>query len=268
VSGLVDGRWQRNTYRPRTKEGAFARADARFRDWVCADGTSPFPPEKDRYHLYVSFACPWAHRALIFRTLKALEDVISVSVVDPVMGPDGWVFSNHPGSTLDTVNGCQYLHQVYALADATYSGSVTVPVLWDKRNGTIVNNESSEIIRMFNTEFNEFGNAELNFYPPTLRSEIDEINRLIYNNVNNGVYRAGFASTQEAYDKAFHALFGTLDELERRLASRRYLLGAQLTEADWRLFTTLVRFDSVYYGHFKCNARRLADYPNLWGYVR
>ena len=198
MSGLVDGRWERDTYRPRTKNGAFARADAQFRDWVRADGTSAFAPEKDRYHLYVSYACPWAHRALIFRKLKALEDVISVSVVDPIMGADGWFFSKHPGSTLDAVNGCQYLHQLYTLADAAYSGSVTVPVLWDKRSGAIVNNESSEIIRMLNSEFDEFGVAEPDFYPPTLRSEIGEINQLIYDRVNNGVYRAGFAANQEA----------------------------------------------------------------------
>ena len=218
-------------------------------------------------------ACPWAHRTLIFRQLKQLEQVISVSVVDPFMGEHGWAFtapdgSITPGSTPDDVNGARYLHEVYTLVKGDYTGRVTVPVLWDKQRKTIVNNESAEIIRMLNRAFDQWGDQALDFYPAGLRDGIDAINRIVYNNVNNGVYRCGFATTQQAYEEAFDALFSTVDELEGRLGRQRYLMGARLTEADWRLFTTLLRFDAVYYSHFKCNLRRIIDYPNLWGFAR
>jgi putative glutathione S-transferase len=235
---------------------------------VTRDGSSPFKAEQGRYHLYVSLACPWACRTLVFRKLKKLEDAISISIVDPLMGERGWEFTEGPGCIPDTVNGFSYLHQVYTLGRRDYTGRVTVPVLFDKRTKKIVNNESSEIIRMLNREFDDFADASLDFYPAPLRSEIDAINATVYDNVNNGVYKAGFATAQSEYERAFDALFATLDELEKRLARRRYLVGDRITEADWRLFTTLVRFDAVYVSHFKCNLRRLADYENLWGYAR
>jgi putative glutathione S-transferase len=244
------------------------RKESSFRDLVTADGSSGFKAEPDRYHLYVSLACPWAHRTLIFRRLKKLEDVISLSVVDPLMAEQGWAFSEGPGCIQDTVNGARYLHQVYTAARPDYTGRVTVPVLWDKDEGTIVNNESSEIIRMLNSEFDAFAGRDLDLYPPDLRSEIDAVNGRVYDNVNNGVYKCGFATTQEAYEEAFVALFTTLDMLEERLGRQRYLVGPNITEADWRFFTTLVRFDAVYVGHFKCNLRRIADYPNLSNYLR
>ncbi len=265
---MIDGVWHENDRGLHSRKGAFVRRDSQFRNWVTADGATGFKAEPGRYHLYVSLACPWAHRTLIFRRLKALEGVIGLSVVDPYWGADGWRFSDGPGCIPDTVNGRDYLHQIYALAKPDYSGRVTVPVLWDKEAGTIVSNESSEIIRMLNSAFDAFGDAGLDFYPEPLRGEIDRINAVVYDNVNNGVYKCGFAASQAAYDAAFDALFATLDELDARLGERRYLVGPRLTEADWRLFTTLIRFDAVYHGHFKCNLRRLADYANLSNYLR
>ena len=264
---LVDGVWQDRWYDTAKSGGRFVRQDSAFRGWVTADGSSGFPAEPGRYHLYVSYACPWAHRTLIFRALKKLEDAISLSVVDPYMGAQGWWFGDSPGTIPDTVNGRTYLHEVYTCADPHYSGRVTVPVLWDKLAGTIVSNESSEIIRMFNSAFDAWGDASLDFCPEPLREEIDAVNAVVYENVNNGVYRCGFATSQEAYEEAFDALFSTLDDLDARLARQRYLVGDRITEADWRLFTTLVRFDPVYHGHFKCNRQRLRDYPNLWNYI-
>lgn len=249
-------------------KGEFVRQASAFRDRVTADGSSGLAAEPGRYHLYVSFACPWAHRAIIFRKLKELESVIGMTVVDPIRDERGWAFTNAPGCGPDTVNGFRFLSEAYQATDPRFDGRVTVPVLWDTRERRIVNNESAEVIRMLNSEFDAWGRADLDFYPKALRSRIDAVNEEIYAKVNNGVYRCGFATMQEAYDEAFDKLFATLDRLEQRLATRRYLVGDALTEADWRLFTTLVRFDPVYHGHFKCNLRRLADYPNLWGHTR
>ncbi|CAM5454338.1 putative glutathione S-transferase [Aquamicrobium terrae] len=271
---LVEGKWQDRWYETKQSGGRFVRGQSQWRDQVTPDGrpaegrTRGFKAEPGRYHLYVSLACPWAHRTLIFRKLKKLEDIISVSVVDPFMGENGWTFRKQDGATGDTLYGLDFLHQVYTRADPAYSGRVTVPVLWDKQGQTIINNESSEIIRMLNSAFDAWGDASLDFYPQALRAEIDALNDLIYPAVNNGVYRAGFATTQEAYEEAFGELFSTLDQLEERLSRQRYLTGERITEADWRLFTTLVRFDPVYVGHFKCNLRRIADYPNLSNYLR
>ena len=256
------------------EDGEFVRTTSGFRNWVTADGSAGpsgsagFQAEPGRYHLYISHACPWAHRTMIFRKLKGLEEVISVSVVHPLMPAESWVFGEYPGSTEDHLFDAKFLYEIYERAEPGFSEVVTVPVLWDKQRQTIVNNESSEIIRMLNSAFDGFGNAELDFYPTELRNEIDEINQRVYENVNNGVYRAGFATSQKAYDAAYERLFSTLDELEERLSSQRYLVGDQITEADWRLFTTLVRFDAVYYNHFKTNKKRLIEYPNLWGYTR
>ena len=258
----------------KTVNGEFVRSESSFRNWVTNDGSAGptgeggFAAEPGRYHLYVSYACPWAHRTLIFRTLKGLEDVISVSVVHPLMPAESWVFGKYPGATEDHINQSHYLYENYLKADPGCNVLVTVPVLWDKKQQTIVNNESSEIIRMFNSAFDKFGNADVDFYPQALRNEIDAINEAVYNNVNNGVYRAGFAQTQHAYNNAYDRLFNTLDELEEKLSRQRYLVGNQITEADWRLFTTLVRFDAVYYNHFKTNKKRLIEYPNLWAYTR
>ncbi|HEV7255093.1 MAG TPA: glutathione S-transferase family protein [Mesorhizobium sp.] len=271
---LVNGEWRDQWYDTKSTGGAFKRQDAKWRDWVTADGAPApgrersFKAEPGRYHLYVSLACPWAHRTLIFRKLKKLEDAISVSVVHHFMGEHGWTFEPEEGATGDDFYSLKYLHQIYTKADPNVSGRVTVPVLWDKREETIVNNESSEIIRMLNSAFDAYGDASLDFYPEELRAEIDAVNKEIYENVNNGVYRAGFATTQGAYEEAFEKLFATLERLEARLAKSRYLVGGRLTEADWRLFTTLARFDPVYVGYFKCNLRRIADYPNLSGYLR
>ncbi len=268
---LIDGRWSDEWYDTKATGGRFVRKESAFRDHVRADGSTPFAPEAGRYHLYVSLACPWAHRTLIVRRLKRLEDAISVSVVHPYMGKDGWSFANAddtPHVTGDALLGKDHLHQVYTEADPRYTGRVTVPVLWDRERGTIVNNESSEILRMLNAEFDAIGDASLDLYPEALRAEIDATNESVYPSVNNGVYRCGFATTQEAYEEAFTALFAALDELDGRLGRQRYLVGDRITEADWRLFTTLVRFDAVYVGHFKCNLRRIADYPNLSGYLR
>jgi putative glutathione S-transferase len=265
---LVDGKWQDEWYDTKSSGGRFVRKESAFRDQVRADGSTRFAPDVGRYHLYVSLACPWAHRALIFRTLKRLDAAISVSVVDPFMGEQGWAFSEGVGCIPDEVNGARFLHEVYTRANSGYTGRVTVPVLWDREHSTIVNNESSEIIRMFNAEFDAIGDPSVDFYPEPLRAEIDELNAFVYPRINNGVYRCGFATTQEAYEEAFTELFRALDELEARLGRQRYLAGDRLSEADWRLFTTLVRFDAVYVGHFKCNLRRIADYPCLSGYLR
>lgn len=271
---LVDGVWNDQWYDTKASGGRFEREPTRFRNWITADGGAGpsgrdgFKAERGRYHLYVSLACPWAHRTLIFRKLKRLEDVISVSIVSPHMGEKGWTFDTRDGGEPDPINGKTRLYEVYLVADAHYSGRVTVPVLWDKQQGTIVNNESAEIIRMLNSAFDAFTTVHTDFYPPALRAQIDAINDDVYAKVNNGVYRAGFATTQAAYESAFHVLFDELDALEKHLSRQRYLVGPEMTEADWRLFTTLVRFDAVYFGHFKCNLRRIVDYPNLSNYLR
>jgi putative glutathione S-transferase len=250
-------------------DGSFRRRDARFRDFVTADGSSGYAAEAGRYHLYVSLACPWAHRAIIYRRLKGLEHAISMTVVDPERDERGWAITEARGTTPDPVNGFTFLSEGYVLSDSDFDGHVTVPVLWDRRRGRIVNNESSEIIRMLDGEFDAFAkHPDLHYLPEHLRAEIDEINAFVYENVNDGVYCTGFARTQSAYERAFGRLFDALDELDARLANRRFLLGSTITEADWRLFPTLLRFDPVYVGHFKCNLRRLIDYPHLWGYLR
>ncbi|WP_217915894.1 glutathione S-transferase family protein [Miltoncostaea marina] len=248
--------------------GRFVRQVSRFRDRVTADGSSGHRAEPGRYHLYVSRACPWAHRAIIVRRLKRLEDVITMSVVDPVRDERGWAFREGPGHGPDPVNGFRFLSEAYTATAPDFSGRVTVPVLWDRETGRIVNNESAEIVRMLNREWDRWGDASLDLYPQELRDEIDAVNDLVYRTVNNGVYRAGFATTQEAYEEAFDELFATLDDLDRRLGRQRYLAGDRITEADWRLFTTLVRFDAVYALHFKCNLRRIADYEHLAPYLR
>jgi len=271
---LVHGKWEDRWYDTDGHEGHFERSAAQFRNWVTPDGSpgpsgrGGFKAEPGRYHLYVSLACPWANRTLIFRHLKGLEGMISLSVVHWLMKEHGWTFDDGDGVISDPFNDAQYMHQVYTAALPDYSGRVTVPVLWDKQENTIVSNESSEIIRMFNSAFDGVGATPGDYYPKDLRKEIDEINERIYDNVNNGVYRAGFATSQSAYEEAVVPLFETLDWLEERLSQGRYLFGNRLTEADWRLFTTLVRFDAVYVGHFKCNLRRIADYPNLMAYTR
>ena len=276
---LVNGVWQDVWYDTRATNGHFKRSESQFRNWITADGSpgpsgeGGFEAEAGRYHLYVSLACPWAHRTLIFRKLKKLEDLISLSIVDPLMLANGWEFKGEDregenGGTADHLFGSRMLWEVYLRADPVYSGRVTVPVLWDKRKNTIVSNESAEIIRMFNSAFDRLTGSTADFCPQDLRPEIDALNARIYDAVNNGVYKAGFATSQAAYEESVAALFSMLDELENRLASKRYLTGDRLTEADWRLFTTLVRFDPVYVGHFKCNIRRIADYPNLYGYLR
>ncbi len=271
---MIDGVWHDRWYDTKSTGGKFVRKDAAFRNWITRDGgpgpsgRGGFKAEAGRYHLYVSLACPWAHRTLIFRKLKGLEAAITVDVVDPLMREQGWVFSDAPGATRDRVNGKARMHEIYALADPSYSGRVTVPVLWDKRTETIVSNESSEIIRMFNSAFADIADPAADYYPEPLRAEIDAVNATVYDRVNNGVYKAGFATTQPAYEEAVTALFDALDDLEERLAAQPYLAGDRLTEADWRLFTTLIRFDAVYVGHFKCNIRRIDDYPNLSNYLR
>ncbi|MDA0675283.1 MAG: glutathione S-transferase family protein [Proteobacteria bacterium] len=261
---LVEGRWVDRWYDTDKSAGRFERSETAFRSWLTADGSSGFKAEPGRYHLYVSYACPWAHRTLIMRNLKGLEDAVSVSVVDPVMASDGWTLS----VGADPVNDARFLHEVYTLAEPRYSGRVTVPVLWDRERATVVNNESAEIVRMFNSAFAGLSVDDRDFYPAHLRDEIDRINADVYDNVNNGVYKAGFATRQRAYEHAYDALFAALDRLEDRLARQRYLVGDTLTEADWRLFTTLLRFDPVYHGHFKCNRQRLADFASLWPYAR
>lgn len=274
MGALVEGVWQDQPLVPQSRDGRFIRKDSAFRNWITADGspgptgTGGFKAQPGRYHLYVSLACPWAHRTLIFRNLKGLEEMISVSVVNWLMMENGWTFEDAPGVIPDPIHNARYLYQVYTAADPTYTGKVTVPVLWDKERDTIVNNESSEIIRMFNHAFDEIGAKAGDYYPEDLRDEIDRLNARIYDTVNNGVYKAGFATRQGAYGEAVTALFESLDWLDRLLGTRRYLTGDRQTEADWRLFTTLVRFDPVYVGHFKCNLKRIADYPNLSGYLR
>jgi putative glutathione S-transferase len=269
---LVDGVWQDDV--TQHKGGHFVRPATKFRNWVTADGAAGssgeggFAAEPGRYHLYVSLACPWASRAIIFRTLKRLDDVIPMSIVSWHMGKNGWTFDKSEGSTGDLLNGKQKLSEIYVAADAKFSGRVTVPVLWDSKRKTIVNNESAEVIRMLNSAFDKFTDVKTDYYPPALRAEIDRINDIVYPNINNGVYRAGFAKTQSAYEEAFRNLFDALDDIEDMLGERRYLAGGQVTEADWRLFTTLVRFDAVYYLHFKCNWRHIWDYPNLSNYTR
>jgi len=269
---LIDGVWQQDGQR--TKDGHFIRPTPRYRNWVTPDGSpgpsgeGGFAAESGRYHLYVSLACPWAHRTIIFRKLKALENVISMSVVSPDMLQDGWTFNKEEGSTGDAVNGKSKLSEIYLLADPKYSGRVSVPVLWDKKRRTIVNNESPEIIRMLNSAFDAFTNVHTDYYPKELRAEIDRLNDLIYPNINNGVYRTGFATAQAAYEQAFRNVFDALDEIEQILSTKRYLTGSTITEADWRLFPTLIRFDAVYYSHFKCNWRHIYEFPNLSGYVR
>jgi putative glutathione S-transferase len=272
---LVDGTWRDEWYDTDSTGGAFKRSTTAFRNWITRDGspgpsgTGGFRAEAGRYHLYVSLACPWAHRTLIFRGLKGLDSSIDVSVVHPEMLSDGWTFAtDYPGTTGDRVYGLPFLRDLYLKADPMISGRVTVPVLWDKETATIVSNESSEIIRMFNAAFDALTGNTDDFWPAPLREAIAPVNDRIYDTLNNGVYKCGFATTQRAYDAAIHPLFETLDWLDLRLADRRWLMGDDLTEADWRLFTTLVRFDAVYHGHFKCNRRRIVDYPNLWDYTR
>jgi len=274
MSLLINGKLQSDWLEDETEAGEFVRKDSQFRHWITPDGSpgptgeGGFAAEPGRYHLYVSLACPWAHRTLIFRALKSLQDLITVSVVNPYMLEPGWSFHPYPGSTDDHINGFEYLHQVYTLADPKYSGIVTVPVLWDCERRTIVNNESSEIIRMLNSAFDALTDRHEDYYPSPLRAEIEAVNERVYEDVNNGVYRAGFATEQAAYERAYERLFETMDWLEARLSEQPYLVGGQLTEADWRLFTTLVRFDAVYYSHFKCNRQRLTDFPHLSVYMR
>ncbi|MEQ8397885.1 glutathione S-transferase family protein [Thalassobaculum sp.] len=271
---LIDGEWRDQWPDTSASGGRFQRKESAFRNWVTADGTpgpsgtGGFKAEPGRYHLYVSLACPWAHRTLILRALKGLESAISVSVVHWYMGDDGWTFEAGPGVVADPVHAAGLLREVYLAADRRYTGRVTVPVLWDRRTGTIVSNESAEIIRMFNSAFDDVGAAAGDYYPTVLRDQIDQVNARVYDTVNNGVYKAGFATTQEAYEEAVGPLFDSLDWLEERLSRQRYLVGDRMTEADIRLFTTLVRFDPVYAGHFKCNLRRIADYPALSAYTR
>ena len=271
---LQEGRWVDTWYNTKDTGGRFMRRASQFRNWITSDGSpgpsgeGGFKAEAGRYHLYVSLACPWAHRTLIFRALKGLEGIISLSIVHWYMGENGWTFQIGDGTAPDIVNGAEYLYQVYTAAKSDYSGRVTVPVIWDKKTKTIVSNESSEIIRMLNTAFDDIGAKPGDYYPEALRLEIDGLNDRIYDTVNNGVYKSGFATTQKAYDEAIVPLFETLDWLDEKLGKQRYLTGNQITEADWRLFTTLVRFDPVYVGHFKCNIRLIADYENLPGYVR
>ena len=270
---LLDGKWTHEDIR--NVDGRFERVESNFRNWITPDGAAGpsgdagFQAEPGRYHLYVTHNCPWAYRTTMFRKLKGLEDVISIAVGGSTDKDEGWTFTDEPGAVPDELNGVFRLHEVYTKANPNYTGRVTVPTLWDKKNQTIVNNESSDIIRMFNSAFERAGaTAEAaDFYPEELRGEIDAINDVVYANVNNGVYRCGFATSQDAYEDAFDKLFATLDELEARLAKQRYLVGGRLTEADWRLFSTLLRFDFFYYGNFKCNKKHAYEYPNLWNYA-
>ena len=272
---LIDGEWHDQWYDTKASGGAFVRSTAKFRNWITKDGSAGpsgdggFPAQLGRYHLYVSHACPWAHRTLIFRALKGLEEHISVSVVHPDMLSDGWTFeADTHGATGDTLYGLPFARDIYTKADPKISGRVTVPILWDKQRETVVSNESSEIIRMFNSAFDELTSNTDDYWPEEMRENIEEINARIYDTINNGVYKSGFATTQDAYDDAVGPLFDSLEWVEHILSENRYLMGARLTEADWRLFTTLVRFDSVYHLHFKCNRKRIIDYPNLWAYTR
>tara|TARA_B110000090_G_scaffold108160_2_gene121174 strand:- start:7155 stop:8129 length:975 start_codon:yes stop_codon:yes gene_type:complete len=272
---LVDGVWHDSWYDTKSTGGKFERSQAKFRNWITADGSAGpsgsggFKAEKGRYHMYVSDACPWAHRALIFRQIKDLSDHITISTVHPDMLSDGWSFEKDEyGATGDTLFDLPFARDIYTRADPAFSGRVTVPILWDKQQNTIVSNESSEIIRMFNIAFNDVTGNTGDLWPLHMHDDIEVVNARIYDTLNNGVYRCGFATTQAAYDEAVHPLFDTLDWIEERLGTKRYLLGDRLTEADWRLFTTLIRFDAVYHLHFKCNKKRIVDYPNLWAYTR
>jgi len=268
---VIDGRWTEGVPPETATNGEFRRIGSAFRDRITSDGSSDFPAEAARYHLYVGYHCPWAHRTIIFRALKKLENAISISYCLPLFRENGWTFelrSDVPECTLDQINGFHYMHQAYSAADAHYTGKVTIPVLWDKKTRKIVNNESSEIIRMLNSEFVGIAGNVTDYYPQLLRTEIDQINELVYNSINNGVYRCGFATSQSAYNESYDALFSALDQLEVRLSRQKYLVGNQQTEADWRLFPTLVRFDVAYFSLFKCNRQRLADFPNLWNYTR
>ncbi|MAM70118.1 MAG: glutathione-dependent reductase [Gammaproteobacteria bacterium] len=266
---LVKGEWSTDWYDTDSSGGEFIRTDAQFRNSI---GDENYPAEAGRYHLFVSLACPWAHRTLIFRKLKKLEDIIGVTTVVPEMLEHGWVLSDEEslahGYEACPIEGIKYMYEVYTTCQSDYSGRVTVPTLWDKKTNTIVSNESSEIIRMLNTAFNELTGDDKDYYPQDLRQEIDEVNELVYHNINNGVYKCGFATKQDVYEKHYHNLFEAMDKVEEILGRQRYLAGSQLTEADWRLFTTLIRFDPVYYGHFKTNKRRIEDYPNISNYVR
>lgn len=265
---LVDGKWQDKWYDTSKNGGKFERQASKFRDNVSNDEDAKYPVESGRYHLYVSLACPWAHRALIFRKLKGLEEHIEVSIVHPEMLDNGWEFKEYPGSTGDKLYGFDYAHQIYTKAKPEITTRVTVPILWDKQTETIVNNESAEIIRIFNSGFNALTSNDDDYYPEALRQKIDDINEMVYHDINNGVYKAGFATTQKAYEEAVNALFHALDIVDERLSKQRYLVGSNITEADWRLFTTLIRFDAVYHGHFKCNKKQIADYPNIYGYMK
>jgi putative glutathione S-transferase len=262
---LIDGKWHDRWYDTDNNRGEFKREQSQFRGQI---GSDEFPAEADRYHLYVSLACPWAHRALIFRRLKKLESLISVSVVSPIMLEHGWIFDIDQGSSGDPLHNAQYLHELYTRNQHDYSGRVTVPVLWDKKQQRIVNNESADIIRQFNYAFADLAEKTQDYYPESLQADIDAINDEIYNKINNGVYRCGFATTQQAYEDAYEALFSALDTIENQLGTQRFLCGDTISEADWRLFTTLIRFDAVYHGHFKCNRQRLEDYPHLSNYLR
>ena len=264
---LVEGKWTDKWYDTKSTGGRFERKESTFRNWIRADGSTDFEPESGRYHLYVSLACPWAHRALIYRRLKGLEEHITISVVNPIMLENGWTFEEGEGVIPDTVNGAEYLHQIYTAAEPGYTGRVTVPVLWDRSLRTIVSNESSEIIRMFDEEFGQLTGHKPSFRPLSLVDEIDLLNDRIYTGFNNGVYKAGFATSQESYNEEVTRIFEVLDEVEEILATNRYLTGDRVTEADWRFLPTLLRFDPVYVGHFKCNLRRIADYPNIHNYM-
>ena len=271
---LQKGKWVDRWYDTKSTDGHFIRKESQFRNWITKDGSvgktgkGGFKAENNRYHLYVSYACPWAHPSLIFRSLKGLEKIISLSIVNWFMGKNGWTFEEGDGVIPDRLNKTKFLYQIYTIADPDYSGRVTVPILWDKKTNAIVSNESSEIIRMFNSAFDEIGAEEGDFYPVNIRDKIDSLNDRIYKSLNNGVYQCGFATSQEAYEKAVYPLFETLDWIEKLLSDNRFLTGDKITEADWRLFTTLIRFDSVYYGHFKCNIKRIKDYHNLSNYLR
>ena len=268
---LVNGRWREERPAEIGGKGEFKRIASAFRSRIARDGSTPFAPEPGRYHLYVGWHCPWAHRTIVFRVLKGLEDAISISYCLPQYRENGWIYEQrpeYPDCTADAVNGFHYLYEAYVTADAQYTGKVTIPTLWDKKTRTIVNNESADIIRMLNSEFVGTAGNDRDYYPVELREGIDALNDFVYDNINNGVYKTGFATSQEAYEAAYDSLFLALDELERRLADRRFLLGERQTEADWRLFPTLVRFDVAYFSAFKCNRQRIADFPNLWRYTR
>ena len=268
---LINGRWTEERPAEIGAKGEFKRIDSRFRGRIARDGSTPFAPEPGRYHLYVGWHCPWAHRTIMFRVLKGLTDAISISYCLPQYRENGWIYERrpeYPDCTADEVNGFRYLYEAYVAADPAYTGKVTIPTLWDKKTRTIVNNESSEIVRILNSEFVGVAGNDHDYYPEDLREEIDAVNAFVYDNINNGVYKTGFATSQEAYDAAYDSLFAALDELERRLADRRFLLGDRQTEADWRLFPTLVRFDVAYFSAFKCNRQRIADFPNLWRYTK